>query len=182
MSRIGKQPIAIPAGVEVELKEGNTVTVKGPKGEMTRTFHPTMQITKEDGKVLIARPSDDKFERSLHGLTRSLLHHMVDGVTKGFSKKLEITGVGYRALLQNGTLVLHLGYSHSIEMVPPEGIKVEVPDQNHITVSGCDKQVVGEFAAKIRGKRPPEPYKGKGIKYADEHIRRKEGKTGASKK
>jgi large subunit ribosomal protein L6 len=182
MSRIGKQPIAIPAGVEVELKEGNTVTVKGPKGEMTRTFHPTMQISKEDGKVLIARPSDDKFERSLHGLTRSLLHNMVDGVTKGFSKKLEITGVGYRAQLQGNTLVLHLGYSHQIDMIPPEGIKVEVPDQNHIIVSGCDKQVVGEFAAKIRGKRPPEPYKGKGIKYSDEHIRRKEGKTGASKK
>ena len=182
MSRIGKQPIAIPAGVEVELKEGNTVTVKGPKGEMTRTFHPTMQISKEDGKVLIARPSDDKFERSLHGLTRSLIHNMVDGVTKGFSKKLEITGVGYRAQLQGNTLVLHLGYSHQIDMIPPEGIKVEVPDQNHIIVSGCDKQVVGEFAAKIRGKRPPEPYKGKGIKYSDEHIRRKEGKTGASKK
>ena len=178
MSRIGKQPIAIPAGVEVELKEGNTVTVKGPKGEMTRTFHPTMQISKEDGKVLIARPSDDKFERSLHGLTRSLLHNMVDGVTKGFSKKLEITGVGYRAQLQGNTLVLHLGYSHQIDMIPPEGIKVEVPDQNHIIVSGCDKQVVGEFAAKIRGKRPPEPYKGKGIKYSDEHIRRKEGKSG----
>ncbi|MBQ2306399.1 MAG: 50S ribosomal protein L6, partial [Clostridia bacterium] len=140
MSRIGKQPIAIPAGVEVELKEGNTVTVKGPKGEMTRSFHPTMQISKEDGKVLISRPSDDKFERSLHGLTRSLLHNMVDGVTKGFSKKLEITGVGYRAQLQGTTLVLHLGYSHSIEMIPPEGIKIEVPDQNHITVSGCDKQ------------------------------------------
>ena len=182
MSRIGKQPIAIPAGVEVELKEGNTVTVKGPKGEMTRTFHPTMQISKEDGKVLIARPSDDKFERSLHGLTRSLLHNMVDGVTKGFSKKLEITGVGYRAQLQGNTLVLHLGYSHQIDMIPPEGIKVEVPDQNHIIVSGCDKQVVGEFSAKIRGKRPPEPYKGKGIKYSDEHVRRKEGKTGASKK
>ena len=125
MSRIGKQPIAIPAGVEVELKEGNTVTVKGPKGEMTRSFHPTMQISKEDGKVLISRPSDDKFERSLHGLTRSLLHNMVDGVTKGFSKKLEITGVGYRAQLQGTTLVLHLGYSHSIEMIPPEGIKIE---------------------------------------------------------
>ncbi len=182
MSRIGKQPIAIPAGVEVKLAEGNTLTVKGPNGEMTRSFHPTMKITVDNGTITVERPSDDKYERSLHGLTRSLIHNMVDGVTKGFSKKLEITGVGYRAQLQGNTLVLHLGYSHQIDMIPPEGIKVEVPDQNHITVSGCDKQVVGEFAAKIRGKRPPEPYKGKGIKYSDEHIRRKEGKTGASKK
>ncbi len=181
MSRIGKQPVKIPAGVTVT-QEGHTLTVKGPKGEMTRTFHPTMKITVEDGQITVERPSDDKFERSLHGLTRSLIHNMVDGVTNEFTKKLEINGVGYRALLQNKVLVLNLGYSHSIEMVPPEGIRVEVPDQNHITISGCDKQVVGEFAAKVRSKRPPEPYKGKGIKYADEHIRRKEGKTGASKK
>ena len=182
MSRIGKQPIAIPAGVEVKLAEGNTLTVKGPNGEMTRSFHPTMKITVDNGTITVERPSDDKYERSLHGLTRSLIHNMVDGVTKGFSKKLEINGVGYRAVSQNGNLVLYLGYSHNIEMVPPAGIKVEVPDQNHITISGCDKQVVGEFAAKVRGKRPPEPYKGKGIKYSDEHVRRKEGKTGASKK
>ena len=182
MSRIGKKPVTLPAGVTADLQENNTLTVKGPKGEMTRTFHPTMKITAENGQITVERPSDDKYERSIHGLTRSLIQNMVDGVTNGFTKKLEIVGVGYRAVLQNNILVLYLGYSHNIEMVPPEGIKVEVPDQNHIVVSGCDKQVVGEFAAKIRSKRPPEPYKGKGVKYADDHIRRKEGKTGASKK
>lgn len=182
MSRIGKQPVVIPAGVTVDLQEGNVLTVKGPLGEMTRTFHPTMKLTVENGQLMVERPSDDKFERSLHGLTRALIHNMVDGVTKGFKKQLEITGVGYRAAVQGKNLILNLGYSHSIEMVPPEGVKVEVPDQAKIIISGCDKQAVGEFAAKVRSKRPPEPYKGKGIRYSDEHVRRKEGKTGASKK
>lgn len=182
MSRIGKQPVVVPAGVTVTLKEDNTLEVKGPKGTLTQRFHPTITIKVEAGQILVERPNDDKLERSLHGLTRAIIHNMVDGVTNGFKKQLEINGIGYRAQLQGKKLVLNLGYSHSIEMIPPEGITLEVPDQNKIIVSGYDKQLVGEFAAKIRSKRPPEPYKGKGIKYADEHIRRKEGKTGASKK
>ena len=179
MSRIGKQPIAIPAGVEVKLAEGNTLTVKGPNGEMTRSFHPTMTIKVEDGKITVERPSDDKFERSLHGLTRSLIHNMVDGVTKGFTKKLEINGVGYRASKEGKNLVMNLGYSHQVIVPETEDIQIDVPDANHIVIKGIDKQKVGQFAAEVRGKRPPEPYKGKGIKYDYEVIRRKEGKTGA---
>lgn len=181
MSRIGKKPVVIPAGVTVKV-DGNTIEVKGPKGTLSRNFHPTMSVKVEGAEVIVERPSDDKFERSLHGLTRSLIQNMVDGVVNGFTKTLDITGVGYRAQVQGTKLVLNLGYSHPIEMIPPEGIKVEAPEQNKIIISGCDKQVVGEFAAKVRSKRPPEPYKGKGIRYSDEYVRRKEGKTGASKK
>lgn len=181
MSRIGKKPVVIPAGVTAKV-DGNTIEVKGPKGTLTRTFHPTMTVKVEGAEITVERPSDDKFERSLHGLTRSLIQNMVDGVVSGFSKTLEINGVGYRAQLQGNKLVLNLGYSHSIEMILPEGISAQVPDQNKIIISGADKQAVGEFAAKVRSKRPPEPYKGKGIRYSDEHVRRKEGKTGASKK
>ncbi|MDX1357782.1 MAG: 50S ribosomal protein L6 [Clostridia bacterium] len=179
MSRIGKMPIVIPKGVDVKIEDGNKVTVKGPKGTLTQKFSPDMAIKIEDGQVIIERPSDLKRHKAFHGLTRSLLNNMVVGVSEGFKKELEINGVGYRAALQGNTLVLSLGYSHPVEMVPPEGITVEVPAQNRITVSGFDKQAVGEFAAEIRAKRKPEPYLGKGVKYADERIRRKEGKTGA---
>ncbi len=179
MSRIGKMPIVIPKGVDVKIEDGNTVTVKGPKGAMTNTFSTDMTIKIEDGQIVIERPSDLKRHKAFHGLTRSLLNNMVIGVSEGFKKELEINGVGYRAALQGKTLVLSLGYSHPVEMVLPEGIAVEVPTQTKIIVSGYDKQAVGEFAAKIRAKRKPEPYLGKGVKYADERIRRKEGKTGA---
>jgi large subunit ribosomal protein L6 len=177
MSRIGKMPIAIPAGVTVSVAENNTVTVKGPKGELTRTLPKEMTIKQEDGKVEISRPSDDKKERALHGLTRALLHNMVVGVSEGFSKTLEINGVGYRAQKQGKTLVMHLGYSHTVDMEDPEGITTTVQD-NKIIVSGIDKELVGQTAANIRAKRGPEPYKGKGIKYDYETIRRKVGKTG----
>ena len=179
MSRIGKMPIVIPKGVDIKIEDGNTVTVKGSKGQLTQKFSTDMTIKVEDGQVIIERPSDLKRHKAFHGLTRSLINNMVVGVSEGFKKNLEINGVGYRAALQGKTLVLSLGYSHQIEMIPPEGITVEVPAQNRITVSGYDKQAVGEFAAKIRSKRKPEPYLGKGVKYADERIRRKEGKTGA---
>ena len=179
MSRIGKMPITIPKGVDVKIEDGNTVTVKGPKGAMTNTFSTDMTIKIEDGQVIIDRPSDLKRHKAFHCLTRSLLNNMVVGVSEGFKKELEINGVGYRAALQGKTLVLSLGYSHPVEMIPPEGITVEVPAQTKIIVSGYDKQAVGEFAAKIRAKRKPEPYLGKGVKYAGERIRRKEGKTGA---
>ena len=182
MSRIGKKPVAIPAGVTVTLKDGNELQVKGPKGTLTEQFHSKMIIKVEGHEILVERTSDDKFDRSLHGLTRSLIYNMVDGVTKGFQKELEINGVGYRAAMQGKTLVLNVGFSHSIDMTPPEGITVEVPAQNKIIIKGMNKQMVGEFAAKVRGKRPPEPYKGKGIKYVDEVIRRKEGKTGGAGK
>ena len=177
MSRIGKMPIAIPAGVTVSVAENNTVTVKGPKGELTRTLPKEMTIKQEDGKVEISRPSDDKKEKALHGLTRALLHNMVVGVSEGFSKTLEINGVGYRAQKQGKTLVMHLGYSHTVDMEDPEGITTTVQD-NKIIVSGIDKELVGQTAAHIRAKRGPEPYKGKGIKYDYETIRRKVGKTG----
>ena len=177
MSRIGKMPIAIPAGVTVSVAENNTVTVKGPKGELTRTLPKEMTIKQEDGKVEISRPSDDKKEKALHGLTRALLHNMVVGVSEGFSKTLEINGVGYRAQKQVKTLVMHLGYSHTVDMEDPEGITTTVQD-NKIIVSGIDKELVGQTAANIRAKRGPEPYKGKGIKYDYETIRRKVGKTG----
>ena len=179
MSRIGKMPVVIPKGVDVKIEDGNTVTVKGPKGSLVQKFSTDMTIKIEDGKVIIERPSDLKRHKAFHGLTRSLINNMVLGVNEGFEKKLEINGVGYRAALQGKTLVLSLGYSHPVEMPFPEGITVELPTQTNITVKVYDKQAVGEFAAKIRAKRKPEPYLGKGVKYADERIRRKEGKTGA---
>ncbi len=181
MSRIGKKPVAIPVGVTVKVEDGNVVTVKGPNGELTEKFSPRLTIKVEGPTVVVERSSDDKFDRSLHGLTRSLIQNMVDGVTKGFQKSLEINGVGYRAAKSGNTLVLHVGYSHQVEMPEPAGITVEVPAQNKIIVKGADKQAVGEFAAKIRAVRKPEPYKGKGIKYDYEVVRRKEGKTGAKK-
>ena len=181
MSRIGKKPVVIPAGVTVNVADGNVVTVKGPNGTLTETFSTRLTIKVEGAEVIVERASDDKFDRSLHGLTRSLIQNMVDGVTKGFEKTLEINGVGYRAALQNGKLVLFVGFSHNVEMTAPEGIKVEVPEQTKIIVKGANKQAVGEFAAKIRAVRKPEPYKGKGIKYSDEYVRRKEGKTSAKK-
>jgi len=181
MSRIGKQPVTIPAGVTVDIADGNVVTVKGPNGELKQQFNTQLTIAKEGATVVISRSSDDKFVRSLHGLTRALIQNMVDGVTKGFEKTLDINGVGYRAQLQGTTLVLNVGFSHQVELPAPAGIKIEVPNQNQIKVSGADKQVVGAFAANIRAVRKPEPYKGKGIKYSDEVVRRKEGKTGAKK-
>ncbi|HHT92122.1 MAG TPA: 50S ribosomal protein L6 [Clostridiaceae bacterium] len=181
MSRIGKKPVAIPDGVNVTLSNGNVVQVKGPKGSLENKFHPNISIKIEDNNIIVERSSDEKFDRSLHGLTRTLIFNMIEGVTKGFEKTLEINGVGYRAAKQGNKLVLNLGYSHPIEMEEPEGITVEVPAANRIIVKGADKQAVGEFAAKIRSKRKPEPYKGKGIKYSDEVIRRKEGKSGSGK-
>lgn len=182
MSRIGKLPITVPAGVDVKIGSDNEVTVKGPKGTLTRTLHKDMKITLEGGVITVTRPSDEKMHRSLHGLTRTLINNMVVGVTEGFKKELEINGVGYRAALQGKDLNLTLGYSHPVIFKPAEGITLEVPAPNKIIVSGANKEVVGETAAKIREYRLPEPYKGKGIKYVDEHIRRKEGKTGAKKK
>lgn len=176
MSRIGRMPIAIPAGVEVKL-DGNTVTVKGPKGELTRTVHQNMKVEVNGAEITVTRPDDEKENRSLHGLTRTLIANMVKGVTDGFSKELEVNGVGYRASVEGNKLVLNIGYSHPVEMALPDGIKAEVNDKK-ITISGIDNQKVGQFAAEVREKRPPEPYKGKGIKYMDEHIRRKEGKAG----
>jgi large subunit ribosomal protein L6 len=181
MSRIGKMPIEIPAGVNVDIKD-NVVTVKGPKGTLTKELHGDMIIKKEGTTITVERPSDNKIHKSLHGLTRTLVNNMVEGVTKGFEKALEINGVGYRAQKQGKKLVLTLGYSHPVEMDEPAGITVDVPAPNKLIVKGCDKQEVGEFAAKIRTKREPEVYKGKGIKYETEVIRRKEGKTGAKGK
>lgn len=182
MSRIGKMPIAIPKGVDVKIDENNFVSVKGPNGTLTKTLHKDMIIKIEDGIITVQRPTEQKLHKSLHGLTRTLVNNMVDGVTKGFEKNLEINGVGYRAQKQGKKLVLTLGYSHPVEMDEPEGITVEVPAPNKITVKGMDKQAVGEFAAKIRGKREPEVYKGKGIKYDYEVIKRKEGKAGGKGK
>lgn len=182
MSRIGRKPIAIPAGVEVTLAEGNVVTVKGPKGTLTQTMHSDMIIKIEANEVIVERPSEQKLHKSLHGLTRTLIANMVTGVSVGFTKELEINGVGYRAQKQGNKLVLGLGYSHPVEMEDIPGLTVEVPAPNKIVVSGADKQAVGQLAAKIREKRPPEPYKGKGIKYVDERIIRKEGKVGKAKK
>ena len=178
MSRVGRMPIAIPAGVTVDIAENNNVTVKGPKGELNRTLPAEMSITIEAGEILVKRPNDLKRNKALHGLTRALLNNMVIGVTEGFSKTLLITGVGYRAAKQGNKLVLTLGYSHPIEMEEPEGIEIEVPDQSKIIVKGISKEKVGQCAAEIRSFRAPEPYKGKGIRYEDEHIRRKVGKTG----
>ena len=179
MSRIGRKPIEVPAGVEVKIGAGNEITVKGPLGTLNKTMHTDMVI-KQDGNVItVERPSENKMHKSLHGLTRTLVANMVEGVSTGFKKELEINGVGYRGALEGQKLVLTLGYSHPVEMMPFEGIKLEMPTNTQIIVSGIDKQVVGEFAAKVREKRPPEPYKGKGIKYTTEKIRRKEGKAGA---
>jgi len=177
MSRIGKMPIAIPAGVTVDIAENNVVTVKGPKGELTRTFAPEMEIKVEGAEATVSRPNDLKKSKSLHGLSRTLLNNMVIGVTEGYTKELEVNGVGYRASKSGNVLTLNLGYSHPVEMTDPEGIEAKV-DGNKITVCGIDKEKVGQYAAQIREKRAPEPYKGKGIKYATETIRRKVGKTG----
>ena len=177
MSRIGRLPVVVPAGVTVEIKEGNTVTVKGPKGTLERTLPSEMSIKLEDGHVVVTRPNDLKKMKSLHGLTRTLIHNMVVGVSEGYVKSLEVNGVGYRAAKQGNKLVLNLGYSHPVEMIDPDGIE-SVVDGNKITVKGIDKEKVGQYAADIIEKRKPEPYKGKGIKYADEVIRRKVGKTG----
>ena len=181
MSRIGRMPIAIPAGVEIKIGENNEVTVKGPKGTLSETLHKDMIIKVEGDQIIVARPSEAKEHRALHGLTRSLLNNMVVGVTNGFEKTLEINGVGYRCAKQGKTLTLTLGYSHPVEFEDTDDYTLEAPDANTIIVKGIDKQIVGQIAAQIREKRPPEPYKGKGIKYADEHIRRKEGKTGGKK-
>jgi large subunit ribosomal protein L6 len=181
MSRIGRSPITIPAGVDVKIEEGNDVTVKGPKGTLSRVLRAEMKLERDGAVITVVRPSEQKIHKSLHGLTRTLLNNMVLGVTEGFTKELDINGVGYRAALNGKKLVLTVGYSHPVEMDPPAGISVEVPAPNKIIVVGIDKQAVGQFAAQIREKRPPEPYKGKGIKYTAETIRRKEGKTGAKK-
>lgn len=177
MSRIGLKPIAIPAGVDFSVN-GNTVTVKGPNGTLTMDKHPNITVSVDGSEVNVSRPNDNKENRSLHGLTRSLIANMVEGVTNGFKKVLEVNGVGYRVQLQGSNLVMNLGFSHQVIMTPPEGVKVECPSATQIIISGADKQAVGQFAAQVREKRPPEPYKGKGIKYAEEHIRRKEGKAG----
>ncbi len=178
MSRIGKMPIAIPAGVTVDVAENNKVTVKGPKGTLERVMAPEMAIKVDGGQVTVERPNDLKRNKSLHGLTRTLINNMVIGVTDGYEKKLEVNGVGYRAAKQGKKLVLNLGYSHPVEMEDPAGVETVVEGTNIIFVKGIDKEKIGQYAAEIRDKRRPEPYKGKGIKYADEHIRRKVGKTG----
>ena len=176
MSRIGNKPIAIPAGVDVKI-DGTVVTVKGPKGELKNSFNAAMNIAIENNEIVVTRPTDNKEHRSLHGLTRTLIANMVEGVTNGYKKELEVNGVGYRAQKQGKDLVMNLGYSHQVIMPEVDGITIEVPNNNSIIISGPDKQKVGQFAAEVREKRPPEPYKGKGIKYVDEHIRRKEGKA-----
>lgn len=178
MSRIGRMPISVPDGVTVDVKEGNLVTVKGPKGTLERALAPEMILEQKDGEITVSRPNDLKRNKSLHGLTRTLLHNMIVGVHEGYTKVLEVNGVGYRAAKQGKKLVLNLGYSHPVEMEDPDGIETAV-DGNKISVTGISKEKVGQYAAEIRGKRAPEPYKGKGIKYADEVIRRKVGKTGA---
>ena len=179
MSRIGKMAITVPANVDVEIAENNVVTVKSSKGTLTQAFNPKMIIEKDGAKITVSRPDDSHESRSLHGLTRTLLNNMIVGLDKGFTKELEVNGVGYRAQMDGKKLVMNLGYSHQIIVPETEDIKIDVPDANHIVIKGVDKQKVGQFAAEVRGKRPPEPYKGKGIKYDYETIRRKEGKTGA---
>ena len=178
MSRIGRMPVAIPQGVDVNIAADNTVTVKGPKGQLVKQMHADIQMTIEDGKLLVTRPSDQKMHRALHGLTRALVNNMVEGVSKGFERILEINGVGYRAAKAGNKLTLTMGYSHPVEMIDPDGITTEVPAPNRVVVKGADKEKVGIHAANIRAVRKPEPYLGKGIKYSDEVIRRKEGKTG----
>ena len=182
MSRIGKMPITVPAGVEVTVQADNVVTVKGPKGTLTKAFHPDMIITVADGVLTVARPDDEKQHRSLHGLTRTLISNMVEGVTKGYSKELDVNGVGYRVQMQGKNLVMNLGYSHQVIVPSIDGITIECPTANKIVISGSDKQAVGQFAAEVREKRPPEPYKGKGIRYTGEVVRHKEGKAGKGAK
>ena len=182
MSRIGRLPITVPAGVDVKLTADNEITVKGKNGTLTRKLHPDMIIKVEDGVISVERPSEDKMHKSLHGLTRTLINNMVIGVTEGFTRELEINGVGYRGQMQGNKMVLSLGYSHPVEFTPEDGITIEMPAPNKIIVKGASKERVGATAAKIRTFRAPEPYKGKGIKYVEEHIRRKEGKAGAKKK
>lgn len=177
MSRIGKKPIEVPAGVTVTL-DGNRVTVKGPKGELSREFNKDITITVEDNVVTVTRPSDSKEHRTVHGTTRAILANMVEGVSKGFEKSLELIGVGYRAQKQGNKLVLSVGYSHPVEITPENGLEIDVPSNTQVVVKGIDKEQVGALAANIRGVRPPEPYKGKGIRYVGEYVRRKEGKTG----
>jgi large subunit ribosomal protein L6 len=187
MSRIGRLPIALPKGVEITIADGNLVTVKGPKGTLTQQLHPEMQIAQENGTLTVSRPSDGKQHKSLHGLTRTLLNNMVVGVTDGWTRNLEINGVGYRAAMEGKTLVLNLGFSHQVRLDPPQNVQYVVGERKSandplgLSVRGIDKQVVGEEAARIRGLRPPEPYKGKGIKYAEERVRRKAGKAGKAK-
>ena len=181
MSRIGKKPVMIPANVTVDVAAGNVVTVKGPKGTLTHALHPDMIIKVEGNTLIVDRPDEEHLHKSLHGLTRTLINNMVEGVEKGYSKELDVNGVGYRVEKKGTQLVMRLGFSHEVIMDEIPGITVEVPNPNKIIVHGIDKQVVGQFAAEVRGKRPPEPYKGKGIKYTTEVIRRKVGKTGAKK-
>ena len=181
MSRIGRAPITVPAGVEIKIEDNNVVTVKGPKGTLTQQFNANMAIALDNGVLTVTRPNDAKENRALHGLTRTLINNMVVGVTEGFKKELDVNGVGYRVAKEGNKLVMNLGFSHQVTMEEKNGISIEVPGPNKIIISGCDKQIVGQFAAEVREKRPPEPYKGKGIKYVDEVIRRKAGKTGGKK-
>ncbi|MBQ1305946.1 MAG: 50S ribosomal protein L6 [Erysipelotrichales bacterium] len=181
MSRIGNKTITIPSGVELTVTEGNEVTVKGPKGTLTRQFSPLMKISQEDGTLKVERPNEDKHTKQLHGTTRALINNMVEGVTKGFEKTLQIKGIGYRAAMDGKNVKLSVGYSHPVVINVEEGLEVKIPDPATVIVSGIDKQRVGELAANIRAVRKPEPYKGKGIMYKDEHVRRKEGKTAAGK-
>ena len=181
MSRIGRAPISLPSNVEVTLGEGNLVTVKGPKGTLTQKLSEKMTLTQEGNVIHVTRPNDEKENRALHGLTRTLLNNMVVGVTEGYKKELDVNGVGYRVAKEGKKLTMNIGYSHPVVMEETDGITIEVPGPNKIIIHGCDKQKVGQFAAEVREKRPPEPYKGKGIKYTDEVIRRKAGKTGAKK-
>jgi len=181
MSRIGRAPIAIPAGVEIKVEDNNVVTVKGPKGTLTQQFNANMAIAMDNGTLTVTRPNDAKENRALHGLTRTLINNMIVGVTAGYKKELDVNGVGYRVAKDGNKLVMNLGFSHQVIMEEKDGITIEVPGPNKIIINGCDKQKVGQFAAEVREKRPPEPYKGKGIKYVDEVIRRKAGKTGAKK-
>ncbi|HEX2283111.1 MAG TPA: 50S ribosomal protein L6 [Thermomicrobiales bacterium] len=181
MSRIGNLPVPIPASVEVDIAEDNTVTVKGPKGALSQHLSPRMKLQRENGTILVERPDNERVHRSLHGLTRTLLHNMVVGVTEGYRRDLEIQGVGYRAALEGGDLVLSVGFSHPVRMTPPEGVSYALDGVTRLSVIGIDKQLVGEEAARIRRVRPPEPYKGKGIRYAGEQVRRKAGKAGKAK-
>ena len=182
MSRIGKKPVIIPANVTVDIAENNVVTVKGPKGTLTQQINPVISVAIEGNEIIVTRPNDEKEARSLHGLSRTLINNMVIGVTEGYKKLLEVKGVGYRVQKQGDTLVMNLGYSHQVFVKEIPGITIEAPGPNEIVISGADKQLVGQFAAEVREKRPPEPYKGKGIKYSTEVIRRKEGKAGGKGK